>query len=60
MWWRVWPVIPIGMALARKEKYNLRYEGEENCPGEGPLIIGGQPPDQGGMSSPWGWPSSAP
>ncbi len=39
MWWRVWPVLPIGMALARKKKYNLRYEGEENCPGEGPLII---------------------
>ena len=39
MWWRFTLIRPIGMALARKKKYNLKYSGVENAPYRGPFII---------------------
>jgi len=39
MWWRFVLIKPIGLWMARKEKYNLKYEGAENAPGYGPCIV---------------------
>lgn len=39
MWLRFIIIKPIGMALARKPKYNLRYSGEEHAPFRGPFIV---------------------
>jgi len=39
MWIRFHILKPIGLATARKKKYNLRYSGEERAPYRGPFII---------------------
>lgn len=39
MWFRYLLVQPIGLALARKEKYNLKHTGSRNAPRRGPFIV---------------------
>ncbi|HEY5527062.1 MAG TPA: lysophospholipid acyltransferase family protein [Candidatus Anoxymicrobiaceae bacterium] len=39
MWLRFIIVKPIGLALAGKQKYNLKYEGETHVPFKGPFIL---------------------
>lgn len=39
MWIRFHLIKPIGLYLARKPKYNLKYSGEEHAPYRGPFII---------------------
>lgn len=39
MWIRFKIIEPIGLILARKKKYNLKYSGEDNAPICGPLIV---------------------
>lgn len=39
MWLRFMIIKPIGLAIAGKKKYNLRYEGEEHAPFKGPFIL---------------------
>ena len=39
MWLRFIIVKPIGLALARKPKYNLKYSGEKHAPYKGPFIV---------------------
>lgn len=39
MWLRFIIVKPIGLTLARKEKYNLKYTGEDHAPYKGPFIV---------------------
>lgn len=39
MWLRFVLVRPIGVLLAKKEKYNLSYTGEEHAPYRGPFIV---------------------
>ncbi|PKQ27976.1 MAG: hypothetical protein CVT63_05110 [Candidatus Anoxymicrobium japonicum] len=39
MWLRVILARPLGVALARFKKYNLRYTGEERAPHKGPFIV---------------------
>jgi 1-acyl-sn-glycerol-3-phosphate acyltransferase len=39
MWLRFIIVKPIGLALARKKKYNLLYSGSEHAPYKGPFIV---------------------
>lgn len=39
MWVRFHILKPIGLALARKKKYKLKYSGEEHAPYRGPFII---------------------
>lgn len=39
MWFRFIVVKPIGLAIARKKKYNLQHTGEEHAPYKGPFIL---------------------
>jgi 1-acyl-sn-glycerol-3-phosphate acyltransferase len=39
MWWRFIIVQPIGLTIAKKKKYNLKYTGEEHAPYKGPFIF---------------------
>lgn len=39
MWIRFHILKPIGLAIARKKKYNLKYSGEERAPYRGPFLI---------------------
>lgn len=39
MWIRFIIVKPIGLALARKKKYDLKYVGEQHVPYKGPFIL---------------------
>jgi len=39
MWFRFILVKPIGLVLAAKKKYNLKYTGEQNAPYKGPFIV---------------------
>lgn len=39
MWLRFIIVKPIGLTLAKREKYNLRYTGEWHAPYKGPFIV---------------------
>ncbi len=39
MWVRFHILKPIGLAIARKKKYNLKYSGEERAPYRGPFLI---------------------
>jgi 1-acyl-sn-glycerol-3-phosphate acyltransferase len=39
MWFRFIIVKPIGLAIARKQKYNLKYSGEQHAPYKGPFIL---------------------
>jgi 1-acyl-sn-glycerol-3-phosphate acyltransferase len=39
MWLRFIIIKPIGLAIARKQKYNLQYTGEEHAPFKGPFIV---------------------
>lgn len=39
MWLRFIIVKPIGLTLARQEKYNLQYTGEQHAPYKGPFIL---------------------
>jgi len=39
MWMQFMIVKPIGLAIARKKKYNLKYTGEQHAPYKGPFIL---------------------